>query len=88
MLLEQHGLSLTITHLLLQIGLDRLATVVPHDGGWTEANAMAAFLQTPADVDIITSRCLSRIKTTYLGQRLRPERHIAARDVLSRVIVE
>ena len=70
MLLEEHGFSLAIAHLLLQIGLDGLATVVPHDGRWTEADAMAAFLQTPADVDIITRRRVGRIKAADLGQRM------------------
>jgi hypothetical protein len=88
MLLEEHGFSLAIAHLLLQIGLDGLAPVVPHDGRWTEADAMAAFLQTPANVDIITRRRVGRIKAADLSQRIFAERHITAWDVFGGVIVE
>src|SRR5712691_10814281 len=47
-------LGLAVTILLLPIGADRTAAVVPDDRGRTVADRPPPVLQTPAQIDIVT----------------------------------
>src|SRR5919106_3009050 len=88
MLAEKHCLCLTIAHLLFEVGFDGLAAMMPHDGGRTEANSVAAILQPPADIHIVPGGGIRRIKPPHLGERRLAECHVTTWDVLCGPIVE
>src|SRR5262245_19359704 len=78
----QKSLRFGITALLLEVCPDRIAAVMPDDGRWSEADSPASILQSPTDVDVVTSDAESGIKTPDRHQLFATVRHIAARNVL------
>ena len=77
---ERFGFSVSL--LLLSESGQRKAPVVPDDGRRTKADDLALLLQTPAEIHIIASLVVFRIKSTDFFESPFVEGHIAAGNVL------
>src|SRR5215471_16615856 len=77
MLCGQQGLGLAVALLLLEIGLDRRAAVIPDETRRAETNPVAAFLQAPADVHVIPRFAIDRIEAADFVQGPFVECHVA-----------
>jgi hypothetical protein len=83
--LEQ-SLSTPITPLLLQVRSNRNATMVPYNSRWAESQLQVPFLETPADVHVVSRDPKPFIEATNFKQRGLPIGHVAAWNVLSLAI--
>ena len=81
-------LGLAIAALLLEIGADGVAAEMPDDRRRAEPDRVAGVLKAPADVDVITSRAVDRVKAAERQQRVAAERHIAAGNVLGNLVAD
>ena len=79
-------LRLAVSALLTQVGADRVAPEMPDDGGGAEADGVARILETPAHVDVVTGCAVGRVEPAQGQERVAPEGHIAAGDVLGGLI--
>jgi hypothetical protein len=61
---------------------------VPDHRRRTEADAQAGVLEAPAEVDVVAGGAEERIEAVDARQRLAPERHVAAGNVLGGLVVE
>src|SRR5205823_863998 len=59
--------SFAIAALLLEIGPDRVAAIMPHLGCGCEADAVAEMLQAPDEIDVVAGFAELRIKTVHLA---------------------
>src|SRR3989442_9632728 len=84
----QEGLGLAVSDLLSPVRLHRWATMVPDDRRRAEADPVAPLEQAPADVHVVRRFLEDRVEPADFLQSALPERHVAARDVLGRSIVE
>ena len=84
----QDGLGLAVARLLLEVGADRVAPVVPDEASRAEADPVAALLEPPADVHVVAGLPEDRVEAADLLQRPSVERHVAARDVLREAVGE
>ena len=85
---SEECLGFRICLLLLPIGANGSPPVVPNHRGWAEPQAPATLLQTPADIDIVSSHPKARIKTSDCAKPVQTEGHIAARDVFGNLVCE
>src|SRR6266498_5673338 len=78
----QQRLGLAVASLLPQVGARVLPAVVPDERARGEGDPVARLLQPPAHVDVVAGLAVLRVEAVDRFQRLAPERHVAARDVL------
>ena len=84
----QQGFGFAIAGLLLEVGGDGVASVVPHEAGRAESDLVATLLESPADVHIVAGFAVDGVEPADLPQGPTVERHVAARDVLGDAVVE
>ena len=84
----QQGLCLAIAALLLEVGPDGVAPVVPDEAGRAEPDAVAALLEPPADVHVVARAPVDGVEPADLLQRPPVEGHVASRDVLGDAVVQ
>ena len=88
MFADEEGLSFAIPGLLLQVGANRRASIMPDKARSAEAALKAALMQAPANIDVISRFAKNRIKTINLLERPLVEGHVAPWNVLRFVIGE
>ncbi len=88
MVRHQPAFALAVADLLAPVRLYRCTVVMPDERGGRKADSPAASLQSPAHVDIVAGAEIDRIEAADRDERLAPERHVAARDVLGDPIVQ
>src|SRR5207249_7514611 len=84
----EEAFGLAVASLLADVGLDGVAPEVPHHGRGTEGDAVAALLKAPAHIHVVAGRAVDGIEPADLLEHLAAERHVAARDVLSLLVVQ
>src|SRR5205807_8812667 len=84
----EHRFGSAIADLLLPIGAERVAAVMPDHGGGMKAQGPPPLLQAPADVDVVPGGAELRIEPADRLEAFLPERHVAAGDVLRLAIAE
>src|SRR5262245_40478942 len=62
--------------------------MVPDDGPRAKRNRLIADQQLPADIDVVARGAMGVIKAADFQQRVSAKRHVAARDMLGRLVVE
>src|SRR5262249_24776157 len=88
MLLFEERFALAVSNLLSPVRAYRRATMVPDDGRRADPNAIATREQAPTDIDVISRLREDRIEAADLVERPFAERHVAARNVLRRPVVQ
>src|SRR5215207_6664968 len=83
---SQQCLSLGITALLFEVGLDRIPAVVPDDCRWSKTERPSTFLQAPAYVYVISRNPKKRVETSDRHQSITTVRHVATWNVLGELI--
>ena len=76
-----------VTDLLAPERRDAGAMVMPHQCAGRKPDPHSARLQPPADVDIVAGAQVDRVEAADREQRVAPESHVAARDVLRDAVV-
>src|SRR5215470_8353337 len=82
----EHRFRSPVTLLLFPVRSHRVAVVVPDHSSGAEAKRSTAFLQTPADIDVVTGGSKLRIESTNRVEIHFPKRHIATRNVFRLVV--
>ena len=85
---DQPGLAFPVPYLLTPERPDRPPVVVPDERRGRESDSLTLRLQPPADIDVVAGALVDGVETTDRQQRIAPERHVAARDVLRDPILE
>src|SRR5262245_5157651 len=88
MLEIQLRLSFTVATLLIEISAHSITAEVPHHRGRAKPDLIPLVLQSPAQVDIVSSRAEHRVESANLFQSRLPERHIATGNMFSNFVVE
>lgn len=88
MLQLQHGFGATIATLLPEKRGNRFPTMMPHHGAGGKADLVSGVQHSPKDVDIVSRLTELRIKSTDVQQNISAKRHIAARNMFRKMIVQ
>src|SRR5262245_22268447 len=83
---REQRLSFAVRALLAPIPRRRVAGVMPVHCAGMKAEPPAAFLEPPADIDVIAGGAIAWIEAADRGERGSPERHVASGDVLGLAI--
>ena len=78
---HQHRLGLAVAALLAQVGPERRTPVMPDERRRAEADAVAAFLQAPANVHVVAGAMENGIEAADLHQGPFVKGHVAAGNV-------
>ena len=81
-LAHEQGFGIAVTALLLQIGANGRAPIVPDKSRRAEPYAQACLLHAPTQIHVIARLVENGIKAANLAQRPFVERHVAAWNVL------
>ena len=84
----QHGLRDAVTALLLQVGLNGVATVMPDKPRVGKRNLAAPLEQPPTNVHVVTRRAKLRVEPVRFLERPSPKRHVTAGNVLRAAVVK
>ena len=88
MLSLEQRLGLAVAALLLQVGGDGAATMVPDHSRRGVGDALTFSHQAPTHVHVVAGLDVERVEPAQLHQALAPEGHVAARHVLGLVVVD
>src|SRR5438309_2904163 len=81
-LVLEERLSGPVPALLPPEGRNTRPAMVPDDRAGAEPQRPSSFLQPPADVHVVAGRTEPRVEPTDRNERVAPEGHVAAGDVL------
>src|SRR5581483_5269844 len=84
----QQRLGPAVALLLVPVGAERVAAVVPDQRGRAEGERPALLPQAPAGVDVVTSGAEAGVEAADRFQRPAAVGHVAAGDVLRLDVVE
>src|ERR687891_142261 len=84
----QERLRPAVAALLLQVGPQRVASMVPDHGPRVEPQRPPPLQDSPADIDVISRGAEPRVEPTDLREGGLAERHVAPRDVLRLLVGE
>src|SRR5205807_7737548 len=77
----EHGLRPAVADLLLPVGAQRVASMMPHHGGGVEAERPAALLQPPGHVHVVAGGAELRVEAAERLEARLPAGHVAAWDM-------
>ena len=84
--LFEYCFGVTVVPLLFEVVTHAAAAVMPHDGPRMESQRSSLFDQTPAEVDIVPRDPKLLVETIDRQNRIPPERHVAAGQMLGQKI--
>ena len=88
MLQLQHGFGATVTTLLPEKRGNRFSAMMPHHGTGRKTDLVPGVQHSPKDVDIVSRLTELRIKSTDVQQNISAKRHVAARNMFRKMIVQ
>ena len=88
MLEVEQAFGLAVAGLLVKIASRRAAAVVPDHRAGCERDPVALVLEPPAKIDVVAGSSKLRVEPVDRFQDLAAKRHVAARDVLGRLVVD